>query len=472
MYASNLEKTLYLLMDKSDASHADRLEFRARMESLRGYGRLPRGRENHATLLNDEQIADAVLGLAAVKPGWAGHVALILRALKPVGGKPASFEGAEYLSEAVQRVLTDKQARKRLIDLSLTSAEHGTNSHGHATLRYQSTGGEKTVHFVHRLAVSLQSAGAEKGYDPKNWARPSSRQLVLSQAFFERLSKRIEAIRHLKPGPASGGSEYDAAEAEDRRRRALGVRNNSHYLSIGVDNQVDWPQIETLVTFDRYTMVLLPKTRDNVQSISIDLATNKLNEQDARTVVNRFLSLLCFCDDQYAVAQNGWSGNSVPIGVPRRNLAFTTATPWVFDRKIPDTDEARRALALYREARNAEQNFLVSYAVLSYFKIVEIVHSNDGEATVWLGKNFAAVSATIPPEVLARFDAERGLVKAEDHINWAYRIAVAHATPRKRPASDPDDASELQRLHTAAAVLRPIARHFMENDLRISDSPY
>ena len=122
-------------MDKSEASHADPSEFRARLESPRGYGRLPRGRENHATLLTDEQIADAILGLAAIKPGWAGHVALVLRTLKPVGGKPASFEGAENLSEAVQTLLKDKQASECLIDLSLTSAEHGTNANGHATLR-------------------------------------------------------------------------------------------------------------------------------------------------------------------------------------------------------------------------------------------------------------------------------------------------------------------------------------------------
>lgn len=471
MYASNLEEALSLLMDKSDASHSDPSEFHARMESLRGYGRLPRGRENHATLLNDEQIADAILGLAAVKPGWAGHVALILRTLKPVGGKLASFDGAENLTEAVQTLLKDKQARERVIDLTLTSAEHGTNANGHATLRYQSAEGENAVHFVHQLAVSLHGDGAEKTYDPKSWATPASRQLALSRAFFDKVAKRIEVIRNLKPGPSSDGSEYDAREAEERRWKALGVRNGSRYLNIGMDNQVSWPRTETLVTFDRYTMVLLPKTEKNVQSISMDLTANRMNEQQARTVMNRFLSLLCFCDDQYAVAQDGWSGNPIPVGVPRRDLAFTTTTYWVFDRKIPETDEARRALALYREARNAEQNFLVSYAVLSFFKIIEIVHSNEGQATAWMKQNFAAASTTIPPEVLARFDAERGQVTPEDHINRAYRIAVAHASPRKTQASDPDDASELRRLHTAAGVLRPIARFFITNDLGISDSP-
>ncbi|MEJ2228706.1 MAG: hypothetical protein P8Y67_10815 [Alphaproteobacteria bacterium] len=156
----------------------------------------------------------------------------------------------------------------------------------------------------------------------------------MSRTFFETLTKRIEIIRQLKPGPSSDGSEYDATEAEDRRRKALGVRNNSRYLNVGVDNQVTWPRTETLVTFDRYTMVLLPKTKDNVQSISMDLTANKLNGQKALTIINRFLSLLCFCDDQYAVAQDGWSGNPIPIGVPRRHLAFTTTTHWVFDGRF------------------------------------------------------------------------------------------------------------------------------------------
>jgi len=46
----------------------------------------------------------------------------------------------------------------------------------------------------------------------------------------------------------------------------------------------------------------------------------------------------------------------------------------IFDRHVPATDEQRRALAHYREGRNAEEVSLVSYAVLSYFKIIELRH--------------------------------------------------------------------------------------------------
>src|SRR3546814_14544575 len=77
--------------------------------------------------------------------------------------------------------------------------------------------------------------------------------------------------------------------------------------------------------------------------------------EEARTVINRFLSLMTWCDDQYAIAQDGWSGNPVPVAVPKRNLAFTTTYHWVFNRDIPVSEDVLRALALYREGRNAEQ---------------------------------------------------------------------------------------------------------------------
>src|SRR3546814_13306242 len=94
--------------------------------------------------------------------------------------------------------------------------------------------------------------------------------------------------------------------------------------------------------------------------------------EEARTVINRFLSLMTWCDDQYAIAQDGWSGNPVPVAVPKRNLAFTTTYHWVFNRDIPVSDDVLRALALYRAGRNDEQNFMISYAVLSYFKVLDV----------------------------------------------------------------------------------------------------
>jgi hypothetical protein len=48
-----------------------------------------------------------------------------------------------------------------------------------------------------------------------------------------------------------------------------------------------------------------------------------------------------------------------------------------------ENEKAKRALAVYREARNAQQNFMISYAVLNYYKVVEIGHKGRGDVKNW-----------------------------------------------------------------------------------------
>ena len=119
----------------------------------------------------------------------------------------------------------------------------------------------------------------------------------------------------------------------------LEFRRGAHFLNVGVDNQVTWPREATRVKFDRYELIMMPKTKDNVQSVHIDLTGNRLALNDAKSIIARFLSILSWCSDNYAVMQDGWSGNPIPVPVPKRNLAFTTTSDWNFDRRIPATDE-------------------------------------------------------------------------------------------------------------------------------------
>jgi hypothetical protein len=189
------------------------------------------------------------------------------------------------------------------------------------------------------------------------------------------------------------------------------------------------------------------------------------------TVVNRFLSIMTWCDDQYAIAQDGWSGNPVPVAVPKRDLAFTTAHMWIFDRRMPHSEDARRALALYREARNAEQNFMVSYAVLNYYKIIEIKNHGRGAVKNWFRDKFITLAEDVAnTNALRHFSTICGNEKPHEYIYESCRIAVAHSG--KDSKSDPDDANELQRLHIAAEVLRLLARHFISTELNISDVMY
>lgn len=222
-----------------------------------------------------------------------------------------------------------------------------------------------------------------------------------------------------------------------------------------------------LIKFDQYRFVLMPKTRDHVQSIHVDLTANRLKDAEAMTLANRFLSLMTWCDDQFAIAQGGWSGNPVPVPVLKRNLAFTTTYNWVFNRKLPASDEVRRALALYREARNAQQNAMISYAVLNYFKVIELRFHNGPLAKDWIRKNFDSISLKSDRDPMERFLAVCGSEPPEEYIYKACRNAVAHASPRHR--SDPDHLDELRRLHAAADIMRRLARHFIKSELGVSD---
>ena len=465
MYANNLESLLFELIETADVSRRDRSEMAERFDSLRRYGRLPKGRANRGALLTDEQIASAILGLASERPGWAGHVSLVLAGLIPVGGSAAAALEAATLLDAVKALIADGGARKQLIWLRISSAESGVNANGCGTLKIRTADGDITTAF--QSALAHYDIEAARTFDHDRQFAAAAKILSLDRKFFERLARDTEVARRLKLEPTGDGSEYDREEQQQRRRKRLGVTPHSRYLMIGVDNQVTWPKEETLVRFDHFTLVLLPKTERHVQSISIDLAANRLGIPEARTVINRFLSVLTWCDDQFAVAQDGWAGNPEPTPVTRRNLAFTTTSHWLFDRKIPEGPSAR-ALALYREGRNAEQNYLVSYAVLSYHKIIEIGHAQTNK---WVESVFPSVEGKIREDVLREFHKDRGDRSVSSYLFAHYRTAVAHALKTTVP-SDPDCANEARRLHNGAEIMRELARHFISVELKVSDSPF
>jgi len=243
------------------------------------------------------------LGLAATHPNWAGHAAIILSNLRPVGGADASFFGTSTLEESIERILTDASARKSIIKLSASVAERGINSHGYATLSYEIAGARRRAFYLRKEALSLLQPGAERDFDPELLYSPVSREMAFNQAFFNRIAQEIERAKTFPAPPVGNGSEYDDEEAQQERYRKLRVRSGSLFLNIGVDSQVTWPQKETLVKFDHYHFVLMPKTNDHVQSIHIDLTANRLTDSKAMTKINRFLSVMTWCDDQFSIAK-------------------------------------------------------------------------------------------------------------------------------------------------------------------------
>jgi hypothetical protein len=210
--------------------------------------------------------------------------------------------------------------------------------------------------------------GADRYFDPGQPYSPVSRETAFARTFFERVAREMQVAKAFPMPPAGDGSEYDAEEAQQERYRKLGARRGSRFLNIGVDNQVTWPAQETLIKFDKYQFVLMPKTETHVQSIHVDLTANHLTDREAMTIINRFLSIMTWCDDQFAIAQDGWSGNPVPVPVRKRDLAFM--------RLFSVNDSTMRSLVLSPSWRVASKPKTSGEPIVIDFSIIG--HLRDG----------------------------------------------------------------------------------------------
>lgn len=309
MYASNLQELLFHCGEHSDMSPQTFAEFTQRFNTLRSYGHLPKGRDQRKQLLTPMQIASAILGLIPTQPAWAGHGATVLKSLSPVGGPKGGFYNTASLIEALALVLTDVHARKCLIVARIALGQTGMNSHGGAVFTYEHQGVRRQAFFMPRMAVSLTREGAESSFDfEKHLFSAASREMSFGQSFFQRIAQAMETAGRFPGEPVGDGSEYDEEEAKQALWKKLGVTPRSRFLNMAADNHVTWPHEPTLVRFDGHHFVLMPRSKDHVQSLHMDLIGNRLGDSGATTVMRRFLSLMAWCDDNFATLILGGPG--------------------------------------------------------------------------------------------------------------------------------------------------------------------
>ena len=472
MIARELKSIIENKISKFNISNQPWGHISKRFESLRVFGLLPRGKVRNSQHLTYAQIVSGILSIISPEVGYAGHTALILKKLKPVGGAKASFHNEETFCKALEALLkNEKNILASLVKVTVSDSEIYTNSHCRTAIHYLSDEEGKIAYYVDSHACSLLCEGAEKNYKPSEITSSVINEIVFYPSFFRDIEKKLRHEASMPPTEYPDEPETDEELEKQQRKEYLGITRNSYFLNMAVDCQVTWPKHETFVEFEEYKLILMPKTRENTTSIHIDLYENKITNEQAISIINRFLSILTWCDDQYAVLQDGWSGNPIPVPVSKRNLAFCTAYDWAFYRKMPNNAKARRAIAIYREGRNAEQNFLISYAVLSYYKIIEIKYKNKKiEKLKWFRENYPLIRDNLAKGIVDLFEkhCHEEDKDIEDYITILCRHAVAHAGISRN--INPDDYQELKRLHFAAQILRELARHFIKNEYGLTES--
>ena len=440
-----------------------------RFEALRGYGMLPKGRDNARQRLTDSQIASAVLGYTHEKPGYAGHASLLFGQLQPVGGIEASYKGGKDLKSSIAFLIGNKAAVNNLINITLSIIREGHQEEYLARILFNNGKKRYRSYYVSKYAISKFQKGAEKSFDYESQINHSSKQLVLGKKFFRELNTHVEVSRKLNLPFQSDYREYKTEEEKNEFYKKLGAKRNSNFLNLRVDTQVTWPKEPTRISFEGYNIILFPKDKKNSHSISIDLKQKGLDSLKARTIMSRFLSILSWCDNQYAVLQEGWSGGHVPQTVSKKDYAFATTHHWGFYRSIPENKDLLKCLAYYREGLNAGEAGLINFEIVSFYKVFETKFKSRNPEYIqeWINEVFDDATRDIPKEILSRFNKDLNEDDVGSYIHKKCRVATAHYS-LDHP-SDPDEAPEIIRLANAAWVIKSLARYYIKTDFEISE---
>jgi hypothetical protein len=211
---------------------------------------------------------------------------------------------------------------------------------------------------------------------------------------------------------------------------------------------------------------LKPLTKTTEASVHINL--KGITEIEALTLINRFLSILSWCDDVPMENLYGWSGSPKPVAIPRdtSRTCGTCIGDYPFYRELEKDSKVILALALYREALTVNS---VPFSFLSYFKILNIFWKDRYEK----GSNelIEGIRMLLPKlndnEAADRIKQLTG--SQSDIPNYLYesgRCAIAHAY--SVPLVDPDDVADLRRLSQDIRVIKAIAEKLIESKLKVS----
>lgn len=257
-------------------------------------------------------------------------------------------------------------------------------------------------------------------------------------------------------------------DAIGRIRIRINVRSKKmdNWLNIGIKGSACWPTKETKINFGGHELILKPATKETEQSVHINL--HGITDVDAMTLINRFLSILSWCDEQGMENREGWSGSAIPVAVPKDIRVVGSSIAFPFYREIEKEPKARLAFALYREAITINS---IPFSFLSYFKILNIFWKDRYQE----GKNemIEGIRKALPhiEDDLARERINELEKREEDVPEYLYksgRCAVAHAY--SKPIVDPDDTKDLQRLSQDIWIIKAIAEFLIKTELKASRS--
>jgi Methylamine utilization protein MauJ len=239
----------------------------------------------------------------------------------------------------------------------------------------------------------------------------------------------------------------------------------AYYLVVAVEGSVSWAQTETEVVYDGETFVIKPGSESLHRTVSVELRDqSQLGWEEGRQKVRRFLSALAWAE-QGSIRELHTAGGGKGLEIGRNPLPGSVyAGPWRADYlPVPTTTKAKQALAFYREAAGL-QNISAPYSFLGFAKVLNLTLGPSKKQVAWI--NAALPKLHKHYHFAHQRLRELGLVTPDvgDYLYHLGRCAVAHANTL---TVNPDDAGDTFRIENDLPLMRALAEHFIETELRI-----
>lgn len=225
-----------------------------------------------------------------------------------------------------------------------------------------------------------------------------------------------------------------------------------------------WVSQKTIKTFREREMILLPEDEKLLPCLFLKHLESERHEE-AQALAQEFLSDSCWSVGEPMKIKQIHS-QSNPVQSQKfvfRLVPGPLETDYLVD---PRESDKRLALALYREAMNAENS---AHKFLNFFRIINIRNRSGAKQQEWIN---LAVTKLTDFKGLARIKEiqDQGIKDIGAYLYKEKRCAIAHATTVAE-ALNPDDPTALVELYFDIPLVRCLAEFRIEEEYGLRSRP-
>jgi len=243
---------------------------------------------------------------------------------------------------------------------------------------------------------------------------------------------------------------------------SLRMQPMKSWVIAGVETNISWPTVETVVEFRGHNMTLRPET-DKLAASVVMAYEPPMTFEEAEIVLHEFLSVLAWVE-RSAISETCVCGAGHPIGIGKGRFS-RSINPYFTVDYLPDTKKpkVKLALALYREALNVNST---PYKFLGFYKIINILYRNGNAQKAWINKTVELLDDHYAKERVAKLRKEGHDVGTYLYQSGRNAIAHAYTEPSINPVN-PDEPAHISRLFSDLPVIRALAEYLIEKEFGV-----